>query len=174
MDFSVFKRIQGFCPGYQQPRSNVHSFSAYPSKDFVNPGIAAIQLYSYIVPLHGKPYTTVEKKILIPPEIDPELVKNLEGEGEGQDKGQGEPSSSSETLNQNERQNILDNLNESVKQKLAPDVYKTLLKPGKIKTGKLVINNDEPGPTKRKLEATTPITEKKAKSNAVNHKFQFF
>jgi hypothetical protein len=174
MDFSVFNKIQPFNNTYSQPRRFTQSFSAYPAKDYVNPGVVgSVQLYSNLVPIYGHAYTNIEKKI---PEVH-SLQKDLEGEG-FVDKDVSETTSQSGSLSESERQSILDDLNKTVKEKLPASAYQNILHPGGIRTGKLLVNEkNEPAKEslKRKNEVVPSQIEsnKKVKPNLFQHKFQF-
>jgi len=125
-----------------------------------------VKLYSNFVPIHGSSYTTVEKKINVPHELE----NDLKGEGEQEEESQ----SRSNELNEIERQNVLDSLNKSIKEKLPEKVYNSMLHPGGIKTGKILVNSNPEKEAKKRVndEASTQDNIKKVKPNSVNHKFQ--
>lgn len=168
MEYSVFSKIQGFNPTYRRPIIYCRSFSAYPARDCINPGIGGVKLYSNFVPIYGSSFTTIEKKIHVPQE----LKTDIDGEGE---------TAQSETItnemNESERQSILDSLNKSVKDKLPENIYKSILHPGGIRTGKLLVNQKtETEAKKRQSNESSPREQpdiKKVKPNSIKHKFQF-
>jgi len=119
-----------------------------------------VKLYSNFVPIYGEPYTTVEKKIDVPHE----LKYDIDGEGQ-------QTETVSNELSQNERESILDNLNKSVKEKLPETVYKSLLHPAGIKTGKILVNQKPQKRLSDEVSIEDADNKKKVKPNPIKHKF---
>lgn len=118
-----------------------------------------MQIYSVVEPVYGPlAYTTVPKKL--PFEI-PEKEMT----------GSGREDSNNFSSDVTDEKSVLDQLNESTKNKLSPAIYSSFLKAQPLETGSVTIE--------RKRRPQNPIAgngpEKKIKIEAdkLKHKFQF-
>jgi len=132
-----------------------------------------VSIYNYYVPIYSKNYLEIKKNIS-------EALEFVEQAGSGQDSKDTSSSENNAELSQNSKrsqddENVVDDLNKSLKIKMDPKIYESFQKPNFVKTGEILFSN------KRKVEKANVSGSKKTKlmNNESNdrlnfkHKFQF-
>ena len=166
MEYSLLKTIES---GFGSPfiPNSYPTLTAYPSRDYVNPGLGQIsRLYSFYVPLHSD-YNlhTLKKK------VDLKSSENLEGSGistENDDLTQ-----TSEHVDEETSYNDPQQYNEIKRKRMGSPIQDAFLHPKVIKTDKIIFASSSKQPPKQPKETKT-LPKISNNTKYPKHKFQFF
>jgi hypothetical protein len=160
MEYNLQKTIE--CNLRMFPQSTYPRLSAYPSNNFVQPGLGNIsKLDSFYVPLHSHSFKH-------------EIKKNSEKTSESEQLGGGENEEllDASSISDSDEESIVQKLNERKRKMLGVGVFDSFMHPKPFKTKKIVLkkNSESKKFKTEKIGNGSKVQEQKS----TNHKFQFY
>lgn len=157
MEYNLQKTIEPNLRMHMCPNSSHPRLTAYPSNNFINPGIGNIsKLYSFYVPIHTQSFKH-------------EIKKNVEEKLQTDQLGGGDVDI---LENAKSEESVVQKLNEKKRKLLGDAVFDSFMHPKPFKTKKIELQQEKKL-TKTKSEKSGNGS-KNLPNKSQNHKFQFY